>query len=96
MVLGALLGLNGAIGAASMGLQHGFNRNAANQQYKYQRQLNLQQYDLQSQLNQQQQDFARENSLLDYNRTRELTQDSWKLNKLGMMQAGINPAFKDG
>ena len=96
MVLGALLGLSGAVGAASMGLQHGFNRNAANQQYKYQRQLNLQQYDLQSQLNQQQQDFARANSLLDYNRTRELTQDSWKLNKLGMMQAGINPAFKDG
>lgn len=96
MVLGALLGLSGAIGAASMGLQHGFNRNAANQQYKYQRQLNLQQYDLQSRLNQQQQDFARENSLLDYDRTRELTQDSWKLNKLGMMQAGINPAFKDG
>lgn len=96
MLLGGLLGLSGAIGAASMGLQHGFNLAAANRQYKYQRQLNLQQYDLQSQLNQQQQDFARENSLLDYNRTRELTQDSWKLNKLGMMQAGINPAFKDG
>ena len=96
MVLGALLGLSGAIGAASMGLQHGFNLAAANRQFKYQKQLNLQQYDLQSRLNQQQQDFARENSLLDYNRTRELTQDSWKLNKLGMMQAGINPAFKDG
>lgn len=88
--------VGGAMNIASMPLQHAFNRNAAKQQYKYQQQLNLQQYDLQSQLNQQQQNFARENSLLDYNRTRELTQDSWKLNKLGMMQAGINPAFKDG
>lgn len=88
--------VGGVMNIASMPLQHAFNRNAAKQQYKYQQQLNLQQYNLQSRLNQQQQDFARENSLLDYDRTRELTQDSWKLNKLGMMQAGINPAFKDG
>lgn len=88
--------VGGAMDIASMPLQHAFNRNSAKQQYKYQQQLNLQQYDLQSRLNQQQQDFARENSLLDYDRTREFTQDSWKLNKLGMMQSGINPAFKDG
>lgn len=31
-----------------------------------------------------------------YNRQRELTQDSWLLNKRGMISAGINPAFIDG
>lgn len=31
-----------------------------------------------------------------YNRQRELTQDSWLLNKRGMVAAGINPAFVDG
>lgn len=31
-----------------------------------------------------------------YNRQRELTQDSWLLNKRGMIAAGINPAFVDG
>lgn len=31
-----------------------------------------------------------------YNRQRELTKDSWLLNKQGMVSAGINPAFVDG
>lgn len=31
-----------------------------------------------------------------YNRQRELTKDSWLLNKQGMVAAGINPAFVDG
>lgn len=31
-----------------------------------------------------------------YNRQRELTKDSWSLNKQGMVDAGINPAFVDG
>lgn len=31
-----------------------------------------------------------------YNRQRELTHDSWSLNKQGMVDAGINPAFVDG
>lgn len=31
-----------------------------------------------------------------YNRQRQLTKDSWLLNKQGMIDAGINPAFVDG
>lgn len=31
-----------------------------------------------------------------YNRQRELIRDSWSLNKQGMVNAGINPAFTDG
>lgn len=38
----------------------------------------------------------RENSLLDYQRQRQLTKDQFSLNKIGMRQAGINTAFSDG
>ena len=54
-------------------------------QYKYQRLLN-----------EQQQQYAQQNALLDYQRQRELTQDSAGLNKRGLIDAGLNPAFMDG
>lgn len=44
----------------------------------------------------QQQEYARENSATQYARQRELTSDSWLLNKEGMRNAGLNPAFMDG
>lgn len=43
-----------------------------------------------------QQQYARENSATQYERQRELTADSWLLNKQGMRNAGLNPAFMDG
>lgn len=54
-------------------------------QYKYQRLLN-----------EQQQQYSQQNALLDYQRQRELTQDSAGLNKRGLIDAGLNPAFMDG
>lgn len=54
-------------------------------QYKYQRLLN-----------EQQQQYAQQNALLDYQRQRELTQDAAGLNKRGLIDAGLNPAFMDG
>lgn len=54
-------------------------------QYKYQRLLN-----------EQQQQYAQQNALLDYQRQRELTLDSAGLNKRGLIDAGLNPAFMDG
>lgn len=54
-------------------------------QVKYQKQL----MDYQNQLNQQ-------NSLIDYNRQRELTKDNALLQKLGKRQAGLNTALGDG
>ena len=43
-----------------------------------------------------QQQYARENSSTQYERQRQLTADSWLLNKEGMRNAGLNPAFMDG
>lgn len=54
-------------------------------QVKYQKQL----MDYQNQLNQQ-------NSLIDYNRQRDLTKDNALLQKLGKRQAGLNTALGDG
>ena len=50
----------------------------------------------QRQLMDLQQQYARENSATQYERQRELTADSWLLNKQGMRNAGLNPAFMDG
>lgn len=55
-----------------------------------------QQFQMQQALNQQQNEFAKQNSLLDYQRQRELTRDSAALQQEGKIQAGINPATSDG
>ena len=57
----------------------------ANQQFKFQQALN-----------QQQNEFAKQNSLLDYQRQRELTRDNAALQQEGKIAAGINPATSDG
>ena len=58
--------------------------------------LAAQQYQYQMQLNQQQNEFAKQNSLLDYQRQRELTRDNAALQQEGKIQAGVNPATSDG
>ena len=63
----------------------GFGGDDQKKQVKYQKQL----MDYQNQLNQQ-------NSLIDYNRQRELTKDNALLQKLGKRQAGLNTALGDG
>lgn len=55
-----------------------------------------QQFKMQQQLNQQQNEFAKQNSLLDYQRQRELTRDQAALQQEGKISAGINPATGDG
>ena len=74
-------------GASAIGglLGFGSSKSAAKDTYKYN-----------SKLMAQQQEYARENSATQYARQRELTADSWMLNKEGMRNAGINPAFLDG
>nr|DAG71152.1 MAG TPA: hypothetical protein [Microviridae sp.] len=77
----------GAIGSALGGVAGllGFRRNDQKQQLKFQKEL----MSYQNQLNQQ-------NALLDYERQRQLTQDSPSLYKIGLKQAGINAAFVNG
>lgn len=58
--------------------------------------LAQQQFQMQQALNQQQNEFAKENSLLDYQRQRELTRDNASLQQEGKIQAGINPSTGDG
>lgn len=58
--------------------------------------LAQQQFKMQQALNQQQNEFAKQNSLLDYQRQRELTRDTASLQQEGKIQAGINPATSDG
>lgn len=72
-------------GIVGAGVQSLFNSGAARQQYNYQRKLN-----------EQQQQYARENADTQYQRQRDLTRDAAYLNKQGMVNAGINPAFADG
>lgn len=55
-----------------------------------------QQFQMQQALNQQQNEFAKQNSLLDYQRQRELTRDAAALQQEGKLKAGINPASSDG
>lgn len=77
----------GAIGSALGGVAGllGFGHNDQKQQLKSQKELMA----YQNQLNQQ-------NALLDYERQRQLTQDSPSLFKMGLKQAGINSAFING
>lgn len=77
----------GAIGSAIGGVAGllGFGHNDQKQQLKSQKELMA----YQNQLNQQ-------NALLDYERQRQLTQDSPSLFKTGLKQAGINSAFING
>lgn len=77
----------GAIGSAIGGVAGllGFGHNDQKQQLKSQKELMA----YQNQLNQQ-------NALLDYERQRQLTQDSPSLFKMGLKQAGINAAFING
>lgn len=58
--------------------------------------LAQQQFQMQQALNQQQNEFAKQNSLLDYQRQRELTRDTASLQQEGKIQAGVNPATSDG
>lgn len=75
----------GGVGSLVSGVASLFGSNGAKQQYEYQRKLN-----------EQQQQYARENSLLDYQRTRELTADKFQLEKQGKRAAGISTSFTDG
>ena len=75
----------GGVGSLVSGVASLFGSNGAKQQYEYQRKLN-----------EQQQQYARENALLDYHRTRELTADKFQLEKQGKRAAGISTSFTDG
>lgn len=75
----------GGVGSLASGVASLFGSNGAKQQYEYQRKLN-----------EQQQQYARENALLDYQRTRELTADKFQLEKQGKRAAGISTSFTDG
>lgn len=75
----------GGVGSLVSGVASLFGSNGVKQQYEYQRKLN-----------EQQQQYARENALLDYQRTRELTADKFQLEKQGKRAAGISTSFTDG
>lgn len=83
-MIGALIGA----GASLLGGL--FGRHSAAKQQRQQAQL---QYQYQTKLNEQQQQYARENALTDYERQRELTEDTAYLEKLGKRNAGINTAM---
>lgn len=76
-----------SLGASAIGGFLGLNsaQKAAKAQYKYN-----------SKLMAQQQTYTRQNADIQYQRQRDLTHDSWQLNKSGMRDAGYNPAFVDG
>lgn len=74
-------GLVGA-GVSLLGGVLGSSSSSPSKQYKYQKKL----MNLQNAFNQQ-------NATIAYNRSRQLTQDSALLEKLGKQQAGINTAF---
>lgn len=83
MTSSALISAGSSLLGGVLGI--GGSKSAAKDSYKYQ-----------AKLMEQQQQYARENSALQYERQREFTADSWMLNKQGMLQAGLNPAFMDG
>lgn len=82
------------IGAVKDGISSLFGGETSDS--KQAKKLAAQQYQYQMQLNQQQNEFAKQNSLLDYQRQRELTRDNAALQQEGKIQAGINPATSDG
>lgn len=83
MTASALISAGSSLLGGVLGI--GGSKSAAKDSYKYQ-----------AKLMEQQQQYARENSALQYERQREFTADSWMLNKQGMRNAGLNPAFMDG
>lgn len=83
-------------GAATAAFGAGSQFLSSKQQLANQKALNQQSFDMQKQLNAQQQEYARQNADVQYQRQRQLSQDSWLLNKNGMLAAGINPAFSEG
>ena len=82
------------IGAVKDGISSLFGGETSDTQQA--KKLAAQQYQYQMQLNQQQNEFAKQNSLLDYQRQRELTRDNSALQQEGKIQAGVNPATSDG
>lgn len=96
-----LLGGLGAIGSAVTGIggiADGISSlfGGDTSSTKQAKSLANQQFQMQQQLNQQQNEFAKQNSLLDYQRQRELTRDQSSLQQEGKIAAGINPATGDG
>lgn len=78
------------IGAGASLLGNIFGSHSAAKQQRQQAQM---QYEYQTKLNEQQQKYARENALTDYERQRQLTEDTALLEKLGKRNAGINTAM---
>ena len=78
------------IGAGASLLGNIFGSHSAAKQQRQQAQM---QYEYQTKLNEQQQNYARENALTDYERQRQLTEDTALLEKLGKRNAGINTAM---
>ena len=93
-ILGTIIGAVGSIAGGLIGKSSTDHSNKVN--FQNQQKLNAQQFGYQKELNAMQQQYARENADVQYNRQRELTADSWLLNKQGMQAAGINPAFVNG
>lgn len=96
-LLGGIANVGGAItglGAIGDGISSLFGGDTSST--KQAKSLANQQFKMQQALNQQQNDFAKENSLLDYQRQRELTRDNASLQQEGKIQAGINPSTGDG
>lgn len=81
------------IGAVKDGLTSLFGGDTS--ETKQAKSLANQQFQMQQALNQQQNDFAKQNSLLDYQRQRQLTRDNATLQQEGKVEAGINPAMGD-
>lgn len=96
-LLGGIGKIGGAItgiGAISDGISSLFGGDTS--ETKQAKSLANQQFKMQQALNQQQNEFAKQNSLLDYQRQRELTRDNASLQQEGKIAAGINPASADG
>lgn len=92
--LGAIGSAITGIGAIKDGVSSLFGGDTSETQQA--KKLAQQQFQMQQALNQQQNEFAKENSLLDYQRQRELTRDNASLQQEGKIQAGINPSTGDG
>ena len=83
--VGSVLGPAGAALSLGKGIAGLFGKSNQEQQIAQQKELMSYQNKL-----------AQENSLLDYQRQRQLTQDNAMLQKIGMRQAGMNTALGDG
>lgn len=96
-LLGGIANIGSAItgiGAIKDGVSSLFGGDTSETQQA--KKLAQQQFQMQQALNQQQNEFAKQNSLLDYQRQRELTRDTASLQQEGKIQAGVNPATSDG